>query len=1042
MSAAYLFDNRLIVRTPRLPFTDRLGTVELDELLQDDSFLEALYLASPVLYDECLKHRQGQRGSRKEVEKLAKSVSKYFRRMSTRCTPFGLFSGCGLTAWTDQPSAVRLDTRRLQRHTRLDMLYLCALAQKLATLPSVKQNLLFFPNTSIYSIGDELRYVEYMYGRSGRQHQISSVMASEYLRDVLQAATAGITIDQMIGRLVSEEITEEEAREFIEAVVASQLLVNELEPAITGPEFIYQILETLERLNQVENPELTAIIHTLRTVDNLLLSFDQNPQNQAADYRRLMGLLDELGVAYEEGKLFQTDLGTTVQGGLNVGFQSRIKQALGIMNKLTVRKENERIQSFIKRFRARYEDKEMPLLEVMDTETGLGYLENTGSSISPLVGNIHVGGKEPEQKFGWGKLEVFLNDKLQKAYEQKALNVDISEAELGNFTENWTDLPPSLSVMFRLLDSTTDTLYMESIGGSSAANLLGRFAHANPAINELVCDITRAEQEQNPEVVYAEVVHLPESRIGNVLLHPAFRAYEIPYLAKSSLPQEFQLDVQDLTISVKAGRVVLRSKRLNKEIIPRLSTAHNYSNNSLPVYQFLCDLQLQGKRQSLHFNWGTLQSQHQFLPRVTCHNTIIHLARWSFGHKNVKPLLGLEGEALQAGLQAFREQWNLPQVVVLADNDHELLIDFHNESMVQIWLDSVKNRPNFMLREFLLNQTVVVDEQQASYVNQFVAVLVKHEPSYQAVVPASRRQPQAPAPVTASFAPGSEWIYFKLYCGIKSADKILLNAIKPLSEELLALGLIDKWFFIRFTDPDFHLRLRFHLTDISKIGDAMRIIHSYLQPFQAAGYLWKQQLDTYNRELDRYGSNAIELAETFFYHDSVALLGLLDLTEGDERENVKWLWGLRAVDELLDGFRYSLSEKAALLLQLRNSFATEFSMEKPLKLQMDFKYRSNKAKIDQILNRDQDLQNELYPLLEVLARKAAQVQPVAEALLALQARQELGLSVGSLLSSYIHMVLNRITTSNPRLHELVLYDFLSRYYQSALARAKPRPVAV
>ena len=34
------------------------------------------------------------------------------------------------------------------------------------------------------------------------------------------------------------------------------------------------------------------------------------------------------------------------------------------------------------------------------------------------------------------------------------------------------------------------------------------------------------------------------------------------------------------------------------------------------------------------------------------------------------------------------------------------------------------------------------------------------------------------------------------------------------------------------------------------------------------------------------------------------------------------------------------------------------------------------------------------------------------------------------------MILNRITTANPRKHEMVIYDFLSRYYQSAIARQK------
>ncbi|GAA3952174.1 lantibiotic dehydratase [Hymenobacter algoricola] len=1048
MNTPYVFDKRLVVRTPRFAFSDQLGTVALAALLQDEAFLEAIYLASPVLYKECIKCRDGQLTTPKEVEKLGRSVSKYFRRMSSRCTPFGLFSGCGLTQWhaaagdegSAAPGPLVLDSRRTSRHTRLDMHFLCALAQQLATLPVVRQGLRYVPNTSLYRIGEELRYVEYLYHNGRRKHQISSVAASPYLSDLLTTAAGGATIDQLAQQLISDDITAADAHEFLGAVVGSQLLVNELEPAITGPEFLYQLLAVLEELNQANTPELSAIIGTLRTADRLLAQLDANPQPDVARYQELLTVLDSLGVPYDESKLFQTDLVKAVQGpGLASTFQEQLQGALTALNKLTVPKSSEKLQSFKTRFTARYEDREMPLLEVMDTETGLGYLESSGSTLSPLVGNLHPTGKEREQKFAWGKLEAFLNRKLQKAYADKTLNVELTAAELSDFTEDWQDLPPSLSILFRVVDAST--VYIESVGGSSAANLLGRFAHADAGILDLVGDIARTEQAQDPDVVYAEIIHLPESRVGNILLHPVFRAYEIPYLAKSSLAPEFQLDVHDLFLSVQGGRLVLRSKRLNKEIIPRLSTAHNYSNNALPVYQFLCDLQLQDKRSGLYFNWGNLQAQHQFLPRVTFQNAILHLARWSFAQSDVKPLLGLRGEARAAALTQFRAQWQLPRHLVLADGDNELLVDLDSESMVDIWLEAVKNRPSFLLREFITPQAPVVDEHGAPFANQLVAVLLKQGPSYRArpMAPVAAVRPAA-APVTASFAPGSEWVYYKVYCGLKAADKILLEAVKPLTEELRALGLVDKWFFIRYNDPDFHLRLRLHLPDVARLGDVLRLVHSYLQPFQAAGYLWQQQLDTYQRELDRYGHATIEQAETFFYHDSEALLALLDHTGGDERETVKWSWGLRAVDELLDTFRYTLPQKADLLLQLRTAFGAEFGLDKPLKLQLDYKYRSNKAQLELVLDRDRDLLHDMAPLLAVLRHKSAQLQPLADDLLARHVRQELRPGLNSLLSSYIHMLLNRITTVSPRLHELVLYDFLSRYYQSALARAKPRAV--
>ena len=65
-----------------------------------------------------------------------------------------------------------------------------------------------------------------------------------------------------------------------------------------------------------------------------------------------------------------------------------------------------------------------------------------------------------------------------------------------------------------------------------------------------------------------------------------------------------------------------------------------------------------------------------------------------------------------------------------------------------------------------------------------------------------------PHPFSRRFPPGSEWLYAKLYTGIATADDVLLEVIAPLTQEALRRGAADKWFFIRYADPQWHLRLR------------------------------------------------------------------------------------------------------------------------------------------------------------------------------------------------------------------------------------------
>jgi thiopeptide-type bacteriocin biosynthesis protein len=191
--------------------------------------------------------------------------------------------------------------------------------------------------------------------------------------------------------------------------------------------------------------------------------------------------------------------------------------------------------------------------------------------------------------------------------------------------------------------------------------------------------------------------------------------------------------------------------------------------------------------------------------------------------------------------------------------------------------------------------------------------------------------------------------------------------------------------------------------------------------------IWKTRLDTYKRELERYGGvAAMALSEKLFFYDSQATLELLAMLSGDEQEKIKWLWALKAMDTWLDDLQLDAAEKKAFILQQKTAFAQEMQVDKPMRQQLNQQYEQHAAYIHEIME-DITLQNRFYPVLQLLEARSRQVAPVAQQLIHLRQQGRLTVNWFHLTGGYVHMMINRIMTSKPRQYEMALYDILDRY---------------
>ena len=257
--------------------------------------------------------------------------------------------------------------------------------------------------------------------------------------------------------------------------------------------------------------------------------------------------------------------------------------------------------------------------------------------------------------------------------------------------------------------------------------MISRFSFLDDNIKSLVKEITKKENEINKDCVVAEIIHLPPNpRVGNILKRGSIRSHEIEYFTFSNLASEKKISMADIMISIKNGRIYLRSKKNNRQIIPKLTSAHNFYKDTLPIYKFLCDLQHYNTISSFEIDFKAIVRQNNFIPRICIDKTIVSLATWILTVKDFQDLLDTK---LSLSLtKDWRIKRHIPEKILLINGDNELLIDFSCDISVNVIISEVKKRGVIEVKEFLFNSdNLPIKSDQGGYLNEFIVPFYKKQ---------------------------------------------------------------------------------------------------------------------------------------------------------------------------------------------------------------------------------------------------------------------------------------------------------------------------
>ena len=286
-----------------------------------------------------------------------------------------------------------------------------------------------------------------------------------------------------------------------------------------------------------------------------------------------------------------------------------------------------------------------------------------------------------------------------------------------------------------------------------------------------------------------------------------------------------------------------------------------------------------------------------------------------------------------------------------------------------------------------------------------------------------------------SFAPGSQWLYLKVYTGTASADRILTDTVGPVVGQLRDAGVVDHWFFLRYADPEHHLRLRFHGEPEVLRDNALPALSESLAPHLGDRTVWKVALDTYEREVERYGGDdGIELAEQVHAADSDAVVKVLGMLDGDDAADARWKLCLYATDRLLADAGLDVQQRRDWAKDGAAGYRPEYPNAPDLDPGIGRRWRTERAEVTALLD---DTKAHPYELARQAFRERS--ERLAPLLAELADRSRRGLLTQSfelLLHSFSHLNAVRLLRSAARTHELILLNFLDRHYASQIARAR------
>ncbi|WP_316804692.1 thiopeptide-type bacteriocin biosynthesis protein [Pedobacter nototheniae] len=770
-------------------------------------------------------------------------------------------------------------------------------------------------------------------------------------------------------------------------------LVKQVLDACLTPIRISELIEQLKSDEQ-EKLSLFALLEDMHALQLVFTSYDPNIIGE--DYFQRLNLqpgnnLPEYLIAERK----------QISGHIDENLVQHIPELVQFLHKVVPHVEKGALTNFIGRFKKKFEQKEVPLLLALDPEMGIGYdeLEHAGEQDDFVAGFKQ---KPAPKKIGI-ELKAVLGKELNAENFEKGKTLFLNTT-LFKLNEKLKPIPNSFSFMMGICD---EFVHVEQIGGATANALSGRFTLVGQDVLENCINIAQIEQEANPGVLFFDVAYMIEANVDNINRRKIIYDHQLSILNYDT--SKDPLSLRDIMVSVQGDEIILRSEKLGKRIIPKMASAYNYTRSDLSVFRLLCDLQHHAVQTNLNISLEALFPNLDYYPRFQYKNIVLSQAKWKFKKENLFKDKNSEPTVFQC--RTYLEELGVSNYFKTGLSDQTLCFSLKSDDDLVAFIQYAQKQKDLFLEEVSLpKESLVKDQNSKPYLGQFVVSLFHSEKVYDEVIRTGLKKPEK---VKQIFLPGTEWLYFEIFCHQQRSDQILSGPIAHFLD--IHQQEIKQWFFIRYNENGDHLRFRVLLHNLENSHKLTAALSSYLEQDVLNGLVSDIQIKTYKRELERYGNNLIEIAEAHFCTDSQFVLSLL---ESQFSNFNKYALCVALAYQIQAAGIFEAGTFIEVVKIMSNTFNEEHHLEPADFKKMNAHYQLYRKENTPAINKEQVRNFKAFVASFIHLLQACPLERRIK-----------------LFSDLIHMHINRMFVKDQRSHEMVMYYFLLKELQRKKATA-------